>query len=483
MLLSICFALCFILVGKAQKPIHLAGKIKNYAKQTLHITIASVWSYAEDPIWEKVKTDENGNFTFSVPFQDYPVRYISLRDSVNDVFSILMMEPQDKITLAYDFKNFPKTLKVEGNASWKVAYYREDDRLWRKYHSWVPDITQMPLEQHLALSDSLNAVRFKNLETYKPKMTPIFQQLRYADLVGDISGRYPSSFDVHQMKFDKEKEKQLSKYYDSLSLARNLQYAPLQDPKLVFSYHYAMFASNLLWALASKLGTEVRQDTAFNVHLHRSYYQFKSLLIPPLAERVIGENLARSMGNKWEWASDTLLLADYVQTFPNSLYTPKVKRMIKSVRATNVGTPAYDFELEDIHGKKVKLSSLKEKTILIDFWATWCGSCRREHPYMKEVAKNLENADFQMVLISFFDDKKQWLEYVKNKELEQPNMLNLWSNDPEAKLLQENYNFSGAPHKTLLDKKGNIMKWDENHFTKETTPQIQQKLEEAIKQK
>lgn len=483
-LFLLCFTLCMGLVGKAQtKEIHLTGKIKNYAKQTLRINIEGVWAHLDSPIWEKVKTDANGNFTFSVPFQDYPVRYISLRDSINDVFSLLMIEPQDKIYLAYDFKNFPKTLKVEGNGSWKVEYYREDDRLWRSYYTWMPDMDPMPLEQHLKLCDSLNAIRFKNLEVHKPKMTPTFLQLRYADLAGDVSGRYPNSFDVHQMKFDKEKEKELSKYYDSIYLARNPQHSPQQDPKLVFSRGYTMFASNLIWALANKLGKEVKQDTTLKAHLHRSYHQFKSLLMQPLAEKTIGEYLVSGVGNRWSWATDTLLLADYVHSFPNSLYTPKVKGILKSVRVTQVGMPAYDFELEDIHGKKIKLSSLKGKTILIDFWGTWCGSCKREHPHMKEVAKNLENADFQIVLISFFDNKKNWLEYVKNKELEQPNILNLWSNDVEGNLLQENYNFSSAPHKTLLDKQGNIMKWEDLQFDKETTPQIQQGLEEAIKQK
>ena len=65
-----------------------------------------------------------------------------------------------------------------------------------------------------------------------------------------------------------------------------------------------------------------------------------------------------------------------------------------------VGKPAPDFVLEDLSGRTVALSSFKGKPLLINFWATWCGPCKIETPWLIELQNEYASKGFQIVGIS-----------------------------------------------------------------------------------
>lgn len=61
-------------------------------------------------------------------------------------------------------------------------------------------------------------------------------------------------------------------------------------------------------------------------------------------------------------------------------------------KSSLVGKPAPDFTLTTLDGKEVKLSSLKDNVVVLDFWATWCPPCRKSLPHLQELSKNEEMA-------------------------------------------------------------------------------------------
>ena len=72
-----------------------------------------------------------------------------------------------------------------------------------------------------------------------------------------------------------------------------------------------------------------------------------------------------------------------------------------------IGKPAPDFVLEDLSGKTVALSSFKGKPLLINFWATWCGPCKIETPWLVELENEYGPKGFEIVGISTEGDDLQ----------------------------------------------------------------------------
>lgn len=119
------------------------------------------------------------------------------------------------------------------------------------------------------------------------------------------------------------------------------------------------------------------------------------------------------------------------------------------------GKQALDFTQPKSDGTKLKLSDLRGKVVLLDFWASWCGPCRKENPNVVKLYQKYADKGFTIMSVSLDKEKSPWLEAIKRDNLTWPNHvsdLKGWSN--EAAQL---YKVSGIPFTVLIDKEGNII--------------------------
>ncbi|MFB9079250.1 redoxin domain-containing protein [Flavobacterium procerum] len=135
-----------------------------------------------------------------------------------------------------------------------------------------------------------------------------------------------------------------------------------------------------------------------------------------------------------------------------------------------VGTNVANFKLNDKDGnsKSVKDIVSGKKYILIDFWASWCGPCRKEIPNLKNAYESYAEKGFEVLSISIDKDQKAWL-----KALEQENMKwpNLYDDDKVSKA----FNVKTIPATYLVDSKGVII--GDNL----RGPELEAKLKELLK--
>jgi len=134
----------------------------------------------------------------------------------------------------------------------------------------------------------------------------------------------------------------------------------------------------------------------------------------------------------------------------------KLAANLNSMLVAAVGKVAPDFEMPDTAGKLVKLSSLRGKYVLLDFWASWCGPCRAENPNLVKVYKKYKDQNFTVVGVALdkLKDKDAWLAAIKNDELPwlQLSELKFWAS-PVAK----SFGVQAIPQNFLIDPNGVII--------------------------
>ena len=152
-----------------------------------------------------------------------------------------------------------------------------------------------------------------------------------------------------------------------------------------------------------------------------------------------------------ELAEQETLLNQFDASIRHCYGVEKMQQRIDLIKNCAVGAVAPDFELKDTSGKMVKLSSFRGKYVLIDFWASWCGPCRKEIPNIKKVYADYKNRGLQVLGVSLDDSEEKWREAVKEEQLDYLQLL-----DAKA-ITTKLYNFQGIPFIILISPEGVIL--------------------------
>lgn len=135
-------------------------------------------------------------------------------------------------------------------------------------------------------------------------------------------------------------------------------------------------------------------------------------------------------------------------------YYDDLKSRFENADQVSVGNVAPDFTLNNTEGKPVSLSSFRGKYMLLDFWASWCGPCRRENPNVVAMYAKYGGDKFDILGISLDKTKEDWIKAIADDKL-------TWSHVSDLKYWQSEaaglYGVKSIPHTVLIDPNGVII--------------------------
>lgn len=151
------------------------------------------------------------------------------------------------------------------------------------------------------------------------------------------------------------------------------------------------------------------------------------------------------------------LITGLDEKYPNTKVIVSLKQQLDEMRTLSVGQPAPEIALPNPDGEIIKLSDLKGKYVLIDFWAGWCKPCREENPNVVRLYHQYKDKGFEVFGVSLDRTREAWVKAIEEDGLEWAQVSDLQYFNSEA---AATYQINAIPATYMVGPDGNIIAKD-----------------------
>ncbi len=234
----------------------------------------------------------------------------------------------------------------------------------------------------------------------------------------------------------------------------NRDYTILEEKRSNYSNQLSLLFSNQSKFQPTELSDKIDSIQKLLAYMYQTFIQKNpaSLAVPFALEKYLFFISENSTAKEVAFAKGVFSKFTKVQI--NSYSGIRIKKKLESYDI-KIGMSAPNFIQKDTSNNFISLNKFrKNKYILIDFWASWCGPCRKESPNLKELYKQFSPKGFDIISVSLDSDKKKWMNAIQTDSLNWTHVsdLNYWKNN--VALL---YKVNAVPTKILIDKSGVIV--------------------------
>ncbi|MCK0131318.1 TlpA family protein disulfide reductase [Flavobacteriaceae bacterium F08102] len=371
---------------------------------------------------------ENSQYEFRYEMgRTYP--YLSMGDEVN-------MHVKDA-------KEFLKTISFEGNYSELnnfIAFMDNEDFNFRVNQEKTYHVDEAAFE------DNLNDFK-KRMESKLDEVSkiPKYYKANLLRIIEIKRIRLKSIYETIYARLTENKNFKASDTFkreiNDFDLYSEENYKISADYREMVSFH-----------LMNKINASEPKDI-------QSYRETRKKVLSEINSEVIrnGE-LYRNILNGLKRAEDKeKIVNEFLNASTNESHKATVMEQYKLLKVLDPGQPSPKFvNYENYDGSTTSLDDLQGKYVYIDVWATWCGPCKAQIPYLKEVEEKYHGKNITFVSLSTDKqkNKQKWRNMVKDMDLGGIQLIT--DNDFNSSFIRE-YKISGIPRFILLDPKGNIV--------------------------
>lgn len=437
----------------------------------LAFLFASVWAFGQKPVTVECYTGEGiGNKVSVFRVENGRKVPVAQATGTNGYYGFKFIPEYEGFYVVGNDNSFqyPVYLKT-GDA---LALYMDKDTVYLKGKNNTPENTV--LYQWISLSDNIatKAIRFSRVNSSFRDFFPEFEAfLPAADkFKAGIKTKNPFFNELMKRSIDFEKD-----FYALTFLYSPRMEHPTKEQRIPY---YAGILN------ADKFKDDVVLEMPYGMDLINRYTMHAALeagdaraafddLCVITNNRVKGElalGKAAGLRSYFEFTK----YSGEVEKYLNADQKKRMDAIGSGLYETRKGMPAADFSYPDVNGKMVALSDFKGKVVFVDVWATWCGPCRQELPYLKKLEEEMKGKDVVFIGVSVDElkNRDKWVKFIKDEKLPGVQLLA----GPGGKISQD-YKITGIPRFMVFDREGNIV---EANSPRPSNPDLKALLEQEL---
>lgn len=360
-------------------------------------------------------------------------------------FAPFYIENGNNIKITYDANDFLNTLNFSGEGS-QISTYLKEKRAIEKELTTNYSVSNVYLLEEVAYKETFNKVK-DSLTAYLTSINNIPDSFKEKEK-RNLNYSYLAKLNIYKTYhsyYAKKPDLELSENF--LSDLEGLDYTSEED--FDFSNDYA----NLVGSHYRKLAEEIVKTDSIpeDVANLKAISAAESELIK---NKLLYDNAKYGI-TYTENLED--FYTTYIDNSTNDVHKAAITKSYDMLKTIDKGSPSPKFvDYENYNGGTTSLDDLKGKYVYIDVWATWCGPCKAEIPFLKEVEEKYhgKNIEFVSISIDKSDDHDKWKKMIEEKEM--GGMQLFADNDWKSKFV-EDYLIKGIPRFILIDTEGNII--------------------------
>jgi thiol-disulfide isomerase/thioredoxin len=203
-----------------------------------------------------------------------------------------------------------------------------------------------------------------------------------------------------------------------------------------------------------RMALQASIEQGFNVFVNKQIEKIRNF-ITQNPDKLAPITAAEFLDPDQDFRAYDLLANNLKKNYPKSGFAQSFIGRVDQMRSTAIGMPMPEINLTSPTGNPIALSSLKGKVVLIDFWASWCGPCRKENPNVVKLYEEMKSKGFDIYSISLDKDKAAWEKAIQTDGLTWPSHvsdLGGWNSS-----VVKQFGITGIPFTILIDKEGKIV--------------------------